>query len=79
MPHECPPAFRSDRNPGKIAIVAAGKGGGIIAAGEFLIDPAHLAQMGPRIPRQKEYGVRAKHRDHRRPTRHTEMEAAQFW
>jgi hypothetical protein len=35
-----------DSNPGKIAIVAAGVGrGGTIAAGEFLIDPAPLAQV----------------------------------
>jgi hypothetical protein len=35
-----------DSNRGKIAIVAAGEGrGGTIAAGEFLIDPAHLAQV----------------------------------
>jgi hypothetical protein len=53
MRHECPPAFRSDRNTGKIAIVAAGKGGGIIAAGEFLIDPAHLAQGGTHPPAKR--------------------------
>jgi hypothetical protein len=35
----------TDSNTGKIAIVAAGVGrGGTIAAGEFLIDPAYLAQ-----------------------------------
>jgi hypothetical protein len=36
----------TDINTGKIAIVAAGVGrGGTIAAGEFLIDAAHLAQV----------------------------------
>jgi hypothetical protein len=35
-----------DNNTGKVAIVAAGVArGGTIAAGEFLIDPAHLAQV----------------------------------
>jgi hypothetical protein len=35
-----------DSHTGKIAIVAAGVGrGGTTAAGEFLIDPAHLAQV----------------------------------
>jgi hypothetical protein len=35
-----------DSNTGKIAIIAAGVGrGGTIAAGEFLIDPVHLAQV----------------------------------
>jgi hypothetical protein len=35
-----------DNNTGKIAIVAAGVArGGTIAAGEFLIDPTHLAQV----------------------------------
>jgi len=35
----------TDRNTGKISIVAAGVGrGGTIAAGEFLSDPLHLAQ-----------------------------------
>lgn len=35
----------TDRNTGKISIVAAGIGrGGTIAAGEFLTDPSHLAQ-----------------------------------
>ena len=46
-----------DSNTGKIAIMAAGEGrGGTIAAGEFLIDPAHLAQVvtGATHPRQKE-------------------------
>jgi len=42
-----------DSNTGKTATVAAGEGrGGTIAAGEFLIDPAHLAQVwspGPRV------------------------------
>jgi len=64
-----------DSKTGEIAIVAAGVGrGGTIAAGEFLIDPAHLALVvdAPRIPRQKEYGVRAKQRDHRQPSWHTE-------
>jgi hypothetical protein len=36
----------TDTNTGKIAIVAAGVGrGGTIAAGEFLTDPADLAQV----------------------------------
>jgi hypothetical protein len=36
----------TDVNTGKIAIVAAGVGrGGTVAAGEFLIDPTHLAQV----------------------------------
>jgi hypothetical protein len=36
----------TDTNTGKAAIVAAGVGrGGTIAAGEFLTDPAHLAQV----------------------------------
>jgi hypothetical protein len=36
----------TDSNTGKIAIVAAGVGrGGTIAAGEFLIDPTHLAEV----------------------------------
>jgi hypothetical protein len=36
----------TDNTTGKIAIVAAGVGrGGTIAAGEFLIDPTHLAQV----------------------------------
>jgi hypothetical protein len=36
----------TDGNTGKIAIVAAGVGrGGTIAAGEFLTDPTHLAQV----------------------------------
>jgi hypothetical protein len=36
----------TDNNTGKIAIVAAGVSrGGTIAAGEFLIDPTHLAQV----------------------------------
>jgi hypothetical protein len=36
----------TDSNTGKIAIVVAGVArGGTIAAGEFLIDPAHLAQI----------------------------------
>lgn len=35
----------TDRNTGKISIIAAGIGrGGTIAAGEFLTDPSHLAQ-----------------------------------
>jgi hypothetical protein len=35
-----------DSHTGRIAIVAAGVGrGGTIAAGEFLIDPAHLAHL----------------------------------
>src|SRR5580704_3618931 len=67
-----------DRNPGKIAIVAAGVGrGGTIAAGEFLIDPAPLAQVvhrGHASPgkKNKKYGVRAKQRDHRQPSWHTQ-------
>jgi hypothetical protein len=36
----------TDNNTGKVAIVVAGVGrGGTIAAGEFLIDPAHLTQV----------------------------------
>jgi hypothetical protein len=36
----------TDTNTGKIAIVAAGVArGGTIAAGEFLIDPTHLAEV----------------------------------
>jgi hypothetical protein len=36
----------TDGNTGKIAIIAAGVGrGGTVAAGEFLIDPAHLTQV----------------------------------
>lgn len=45
-----------DSKTGKIAIVAAGVGRGrTIAAGEFLIDPAHLAQVvnAPCIPPAK--------------------------
>src|ERR1700733_662733 len=67
-----------DSNPGKIAIVAAGVGrGGTIAAGEFLIDPAPLAQVGHRGhaspgKKNKKYGVRAKQRDHRQPSWHTQ-------
>jgi hypothetical protein len=43
-----------DSDTGKIAIVVAGEGrGGTIVAGEFLIDPGHLARwsLGLRIPR----------------------------
>ena len=45
-----------DSKTGKIAIVAAGVGrGGTIAAGLFLINPAHLAQVvnTPRVPPAK--------------------------
>ena len=49
---------------------------GTIAAGEFLIDPAHLAQVSPGHPspgkKNKNYGVRAKPRDHRRTSWHTQ-------
>jgi hypothetical protein len=49
-----------DSNTGKTATVAAGEGrGGTIAAGEFLIDPAHLAQVwspGLGVHRQKNRG-----------------------
>jgi hypothetical protein len=46
-----------ERNTGTIAIVAAGVGrAGTIAAGEFLVDPAHWARWSMRHPclRQKE-------------------------
>jgi len=40
----------TDTNTGKIAIVAAGVArGGTIAAGEFLIDPAHLAEVADAV------------------------------
>ena len=40
----------TDSNTGKIAIVAAGVArGGTIAAGEFLIDPAHLAEVADAV------------------------------
>ena len=65
----------TDTNTGKIAIVAAGVGrGGTIAAGEFLTDSGRSGtgrQCGARL-REEEYGVRAEHRDHRRPTWHAE-------
>src|ERR1700734_1449499 len=49
---------------------------GTIAANEFLIDPAHLAQVSPGHPspgkKNKNYVVRAKQRDHRQASWHTQ-------
>src|ERR1700683_3976571 len=73
----------TDSTTGKIAIVAAGVGrGGTIAAGEFLIDTAHLTQIVNEArasagKKNMEFGLRTEIIDGQPGT--PKMEAAYFW
>jgi hypothetical protein len=73
----------TDSNTGKIAIVAAGVArGGTIAAGEFLIDPAHLAEVANAVRAAKgkknmEFVLSTEIIDGQPGT--PKMEAAYFW
>jgi hypothetical protein len=73
----------TDGNTGKIAIVAAGVArGGTIAAGEFLIDPAHLAEVANAVraangKKNMEFVLSTEIIDGQPGT--PKMEAAYFW
>lgn len=60
----------TDGNTGKIAVVAAGVGRRWRVSNRHR-SPDPDRQCGSRLRREKEYGVRVEHRNHRRTTRHT--------